>query len=80
MSPSDDHLTRDLLHPLVNTSWRFYLLVALLASVVVAGVGSWAFQMWNGFGVTGIRWPIYWGFFITDFVFWTRESLGPARG
>ena len=30
--------------------------------------------MWQGFGITGIRWPIYWGFFITNFVFWIGIS------
>ena len=27
-----------------------------------------------GFGVTGIRWPVFWGFHITDFVFWIGIS------
>ena len=33
MSQSSNRLTSDLLHPLLNTSWRFYTLVVLLASV-----------------------------------------------
>jgi Ni/Fe-hydrogenase subunit HybB-like protein len=74
MSQSGNRLTSDLLHPLLNTSWRFYTLVVLLGTVVAAGLVSWAVQMWFGFGVTGIRWPIYWGFFITDFVFWIGIS------
>jgi Ni/Fe-hydrogenase subunit HybB-like protein len=74
MSQSGNRLTTDLLHPLLNTSWRFYTLVVLLGGVVAAGLISWATQMWLGFGVTGIRWPIYWGFFITDFVFWIGIS------
>ena len=39
-----------------------------------AGLCAWVFQMWHGFGVTGIRWPVYWGFLITDFVFWIGIS------
>jgi Ni/Fe-hydrogenase subunit HybB-like protein len=74
MSQSGNRLTNDLLHPLLNTSWRFYTLVVLLGAVVAAGLISWAAQMWLGFGVTGIKWPIYWGFFITDFVFWIGIS------
>ena len=35
---------------------------------------AWFFQMWRGFGITGIRWPVYWGFLITDFVFWIGIS------
>jgi Ni/Fe-hydrogenase subunit HybB-like protein len=74
MSHTGNRLTTDLLHPLLNTSWRFYTLVVLLGSVVAVGLISWAAQMWLGFGVTGLGWPIYWGFFITDFVFWIGIS------
>src|SRR5580765_5781750 len=74
MSVAEDRLTRDLLQPLLHTSWRFYLLVIVMGSLVAAGVGSFGFQMWRGFGITGIRWPIYWAFFITDFVFWIGIS------
>jgi Ni/Fe-hydrogenase subunit HybB-like protein len=58
----------------MRTSWRFYLLVLVLGSIVVAGVGSWGYQAWNGFGITGITWPIFWGFYITNFVFWIGIS------
>jgi Ni/Fe-hydrogenase subunit HybB-like protein len=64
----------DLLYPLVHTSWRFWLLVVFLGSIVAAGLGTWAFQMYTGFGVTGIRMPIYWAFYITNFVFWIGIS------
>ena len=30
--------------------------------------------MYIGFGVTGINWPVYWGFYITNFVFWIGIS------
>ena len=30
--------------------------------------------MYNGFGVTGISWPVYWGFYVTNFVFWIGIS------
>src|SRR5262249_5155559 len=67
-------INEDLIRPLIRTSWRFYVLVVLLGSVVAAGVGSWAYQTWNGFGITGIRWPVFWGFYITNFVFWIGIS------
>ena len=40
MSQSGNRLTTDLLHPLLNTSWRFYTLVVLLGDVVAAGLIS----------------------------------------
>ena len=71
---SENKLTNDLLRPLQQTSWTFYLLVVVLGSVVAAGLCSWFYQMYWGFGVTGIRSPVFWGFFITDFVFWIGIS------
>src|SRR4029450_2508398 len=74
MSPSAERMTEDLLRPLQRTSWRFYLLVAVLGSIVLAGAGAWMFQIYNGFGVSGKRWPVFWGFYITNFVFWIGIS------
>ena len=67
-------LSDDLLRPLLETSWRFYVLVAFLGSIVLMGLGTWAYQMFNGFGVTGINNPIFWAFYITNFVFWIGIS------
>jgi Ni/Fe-hydrogenase subunit HybB-like protein len=72
--PNDATITTDLLHPLLNTSWRFYLLVAFLGSIVLMGLSTWIFQMVMGFGMTGINNPIFWAFYITNFVFWIGIS------
>ncbi len=72
--PTAHRITNDLLRPLLHTSWRFYLLVAVLGSIVLAGLVSWAIQMTLGFGISGIRWPIYWGVYLTSFVFWIGIS------
>ena len=62
------------MRPLLHTSWRFYLLVLFFGGIVLTGVGAWVYQAYNGYGVTGIRWPVYWGFYITSFVFWIGIS------
>ena len=67
-------LNEDLLRPLLQTTWRFYALVAFLGSIVLMGLGAWAYQLFNGFGVTGINHPIFWAFYITNFVFWIGIS------
>src|SRR5882672_6838648 len=67
-------LSDDLLRPLLQTSWRFYVLVAFLGSIVLTGLGTWAYQVYNGFGITGIRWPVFWAFYVTNFVFWIGIS------
>jgi len=64
----------DLLRPLLETSWRFYALVAFLGTIVLMGLSTWAYQMFTGFGVTGINNPIFWAFYITNFVFWIGIS------
>jgi Ni/Fe-hydrogenase subunit HybB-like protein len=74
MSASDDRLASTLLHPLDRGGWRWFLLVAFLATIVGCGLFAWGFQMWEGFGLTGKRWPVFWGFLITNFVFWIGIS------
>jgi Ni/Fe-hydrogenase subunit HybB-like protein len=71
---SSRKLADDLLRPLLQTSWRFYLLVAVLGSIVLMGLGTWGYQMYMGFGMTGINNPIFWAFYITNFVFWIGIS------
>src|SRR3989441_6396453 len=67
-------MNEDLLRPLFEPSWRFWLLVAVLGAIVLTGLGTWAYQMFTGFGVTGINNPIFWAFYITNFVFWIGIS------
>src|SRR6187549_2815144 len=74
MTPSHAQINSDLLRPLLRTSWKFYAVVTILGGIVVTALVSWLSQMVYGFGVTGIRWPIYWGFYVTSFVFWIGIS------
>ncbi|MEZ4741923.1 MAG: NrfD/PsrC family molybdoenzyme membrane anchor subunit [Bdellovibrionota bacterium] len=45
---------------------------ALAASVVclLIGVVAWALQISYGMGLSGLNSPVYWGVYITNFVFW----------
>jgi molybdopterin-containing oxidoreductase family membrane subunit len=72
--PSHQRINVDLIRPLMHTSWRYLLLVALPAALVLAGLVAWFSQMFFGFGISGIRWPIFWGFYVTNFVFWIGIS------
>src|SRR5437762_10420261 len=71
---AEQKINDDLLRPLRKTSVWFFLLVAFLASLILMGLGAWLYQMWNGIAVAGIRWPIFWAFYITNFVFWIGIS------
>jgi len=71
---ASSRINDDLLRPLLETSWRFWALVVCLGTVVAAGLGAWLYQMYRGFGISGIRWPVYWAFYVTNFVFWIGIS------
>jgi Ni/Fe-hydrogenase subunit HybB-like protein len=71
---SMERVRHDLLRPLFQTSWKFYAVVAALAGVVLAALTAWLVQITLGFGLTGIAWPVYWGFYVTNFVFWIGIS------
>jgi Ni/Fe-hydrogenase subunit HybB-like protein len=74
MRSSENTMAADLLHPLLNTSWRFYTLVIAFGSVVASGLAAFAFQSYYGIGVWGLHNPIYWAFDITNFIFWIGIS------
>jgi molybdopterin-containing oxidoreductase family membrane subunit len=71
---SGSRLVNDLLRPVLETSWRFYAALAVLGGIVLCGVLTWGYQIYNGLGVTGDNWPVYWGFHETNFVFWIGIS------
>src|SRR5262245_44915745 len=71
---TEQRINKDLLRPLRHTSAWFYLLIAFLGSVILVGAGSWFYQMSNGLAVAGIKWLIFWAFYITNFVFWIGIS------
>jgi len=74
MEKSPNQITEDLLRPLSRTSPKFYVAVALLGAVVVAAFAAFGYQAYNGIGVSGLRRPVFWGFYITNFVFWIGIS------
>ena len=56
--------------------FRPKLLLASLLSGLVAAlfIFAWGYQVRNGIGVAGINRPVFWGFYITNFVFWIGIS------
>jgi len=63
-----------LIQPILRTGGAYYLLVALLAAVVAAGLYVWIRQIRLGLAVTGMNTPVYWGLYITHFVFFIGVS------
>lgn len=57
-----------------GVSVRYVLLVLLMAAIVGVGLFAWGWQLYHGIGVTGMRRPVFWGLYITSFVFWIGIS------
>lgn len=72
--PQED-MNRIMLRPMFRAGPTWWLVVALLASIVlVCFVGAWAYMIRWGMGVAGIRRPVFWGIFIATMVFWIGIS------
>src|SRR5262252_10628962 len=74
MKKTAEQIQGDLLRPVLRTSWRFPLAVAALGIFVIAGFSAWMYQVYTGIGVAGLNRPVFWGFYITNFVFWIGIS------
>jgi Ni/Fe-hydrogenase subunit HybB-like protein len=69
-----ERIRTDLLRPLFQTSWRFYTGVGVLVAIGLAGMAAFLYQTYTGMGVAGISRPVFWAFYITNFVFWIGIS------
>ena len=48
----------------------YFGLLGLALAMVAWGGYCWSQQIWYGLGVAGYQPPVYWGVYITTFVFW----------
>jgi Ni/Fe-hydrogenase subunit HybB-like protein len=65
---------RLLLEPIVATRRSFYYLAMVLLGFTSCAFFAWMYQLRNGLGVTGLNVPVYWGVYITNFVFFIGIS------
>jgi len=63
-----------ILKPILRTSKKFYMVVFILVVIILIGVFAWILQLNSGLGITGLNQPIFWGFYITNFVFFIGIS------
>jgi molybdopterin-containing oxidoreductase family membrane subunit len=63
-----------LFEPIRKTGKTFYLTLLILAAFILWGVYAYQYQYRNGLGVTGLARPIFWGVYITNFVFFIGIS------
>jgi len=67
---SPEQYNRDILRVLEKPSVLYVLAVLALAVILHAGVAALAYQTYWGLGKTGLMSPVFWGVYITTFVFW----------
>jgi Ni/Fe-hydrogenase subunit HybB-like protein len=63
-----------LFDPIRKTGKPFYLSAAILVAVILWGVYAYISQYRHGLGITGLVRPIFWGVYITNFVFFIGIS------
>lgn len=63
-----------LFKPIEETSRGFYLVVGILALIIAWAVFAYSRQLASGLTVTGLNTPVYWGLYITNFVFFIGIS------
>jgi len=63
-----------LYQPIMKTSKGFYLVCAFLSFVVLFAAYAYFSQFRHGLGVTGLNSPVFWGIYITNFVFFIGIS------
>ena len=66
----NDDLLKDILH--LPKLW--IPAVLFLGTIIVIGLSAFFFMVYHGVGVTGLNRPVFWGFFIANFVFWIGIS------
>lgn len=69
-----EKINQDLLRPILKASPSYFAAVTFFALIVVAALGAWGYQIKTGMGVAGINNPVFWGFYIINFVFWIGLS------
>src|SRR5215831_5899247 len=69
-----EQINEDLLRPLGRASMAYRLGLSFFILVVLAACYAFGYQVNNGIGLAGIQRPVFWAFYITNFVFWIGLS------
>ena len=68
--PSYADVNRDVIRTLESPGKKWFLGMAFVLAGLAFGAFCWARQLALGLGVTGYTPPVFWGTYITTFVFW----------
>ena len=64
-----EQMNQDFMRPMEGVSSRYLMVLACFVAVIIIGIMAFAWQVYHGLGVSGLRRPVFWGFYITNFVF-----------
>ena len=67
-------INRDLLRGVFENPVRYWAMIFFLGIIVLGAMSAGGYMINRGVGVTGLNRPVFWGFFITNFVFWIGIS------
>ncbi|MEK9659445.1 MAG: NrfD/PsrC family molybdoenzyme membrane anchor subunit [Chloroflexota bacterium] len=71
---TEAQINRELLGTVLSTPLWWVVLTGLLGIVVAGMLSAIGFMFNQGLKVTGLGEPVFWGFFITNFIFWVGIS------
>ncbi len=71
---TDKEINHSLLRGVLGMPKWWLGAVGFLGLVWLTGVGAYGWELNQGVGVLGVNRPVYWGFLITNFVFWIGIS------
>ena len=74
MATSDLGREAALLRPIQNTGRGFWTFAGVMLLIWLWGMYAWSTQLSRGLDVTGLNVPVYWGLYITNFVFFIGIS------
>jgi Ni/Fe-hydrogenase subunit HybB-like protein len=72
---AQERLEERLLQPLTHTSRAWFIWTSSLLALIALGLGAYAGQLKNGLAVTGMGDTVVWGFYISNFVFFSGVGM-----
>ena len=69
-NPTFRDVDRSVLRVMEFPGLAYWIWVGFCFTLVAIAASLWARQIYTGLGVTGLRQPVMWATYITDFVFW----------
>ncbi|GMR22876.1 MAG: polysulfide reductase NrfD [Acidobacteriota bacterium] len=73
-SRRDKQIEDALLRHVVETGSGFYIVLVTLLAIIAVGGFAWMRQLEGGLGVAGMNQPVYWGLYITNYIFFIGIS------